>query len=63
MAVMQALLRADNEHKVTKFDLRSENGDSDTAAHVYHLAQDPPRLDFQGEVGNGKQLLVFRLPP
>lgn len=38
MAVAQALLCADNENKVTKFDLRSENEDSDTAAEVCHLS-------------------------
>lgn len=37
MAVAQTLLCADNENKVTEFDLRSENGESDMAAEVYNL--------------------------
>lgn len=37
MAVTPTLLCTGNENKVTKFDLRSENGEGDAAAEVYHL--------------------------
>lgn len=48
MAVAQMLLCADNENKVTKFDLRSENGRSDMAAEVYQFPLETFLLGFPG---------------